>query len=103
MPRITEEMSVELYRSSASALKKVFNDPALGAAARAEAKGLFDELNADYLDWTTQRVKKRTQAYAEVTAKLEALTAKLTAHAETAGVRALTRVVTAAREVLGPG
>ncbi len=102
MPRITTAMNDDLHAQASRALKRIINDPNATAAHRATAREAIDRLNADYIDWVTKNLEKRTQAYQEVIDFLIAATAKLTKTPALAGAKKLQEIIGAAKVALGP-
>lgn len=96
----TNEMSDEMYRSAARALKRIMADPNASESQAAAAEKEFDRLNADYISWATGNVKKRTQAFQEFIDNMEALITKLNKNPGLDGINRLTQVVGAAKAVL---
>ena len=100
MPELTNEMCDDTYRSAARALKRIMADPAATEAQAAAAEKEFDRLNAEFIGWATDNVKRRTQAFQEFIDNMNALIAKLKKSPDLDGLKKLTEIVTAAGSLL---
>lgn len=87
---LTTEKSVEMYTAAREALMQIVKSPQLTAAERNAAQAQLDVLINDYLEWTTDNIDKRTQAFSEFIDSMKALLARLKKY--TAGVNAIKRL-----------